>query len=100
GGDNIFVNLIFDNETEMPATEWMYDLRMPSNERIGYQDALLPAEHLNEIDATRQKLIENKETLPKNVSGGVAKGRLNYLSWVDDLVWHETPQMAPRAITS
>jgi hypothetical protein len=100
GGNNIFVNLIFNNTTEIPATEYLVDVAEPSPERKALQSKILPKRHLAKVKAARGKLSKENPLakMDSKISGGVV-GPMNYLSWVDDLVWHDTPQMAPRAIT-
>jgi hypothetical protein len=90
GGNNIFVNLIFDNQNNIEATEWFADLEQPSNKRKLWQVTLLPPSHLTELEFARESL-RKKFGAKDAVSGGVAKGKNIYVSWVDDLVWHATP---------
>lgn len=94
GGNNIFVNLIFDNQQPIEATEWFADLAQPSAQRVRWQEKLLPPGHLKELEAARAVLAPLHEGA--NVSGGVAEGKNVYVSWVDDLVWHSTPTTARR----
>jgi hypothetical protein len=94
GGNNIFVNLIFDNTATIEATEWFADLTQPSTQRAQWQAKLLPAEHLAELAAARKSLAPAHEG--KEVSGGVTEGRYVFVSWVDDLVWHATPSVTKR----
>ena len=54
GGNNIFVNLIFDNPQPIEATEWFVDTEQPSTARKRWQEKLLPASHLKELDRVRQ----------------------------------------------
>jgi hypothetical protein len=106
GGNNIFVNLIFNNNKTIPATELLLDTSDPSPERAKLQSKILPPEHIAEMNRARLKLradetearLKNDGKLP-DISGGVT-GPMSYLSWVDDLLWHDTPQMAPRALDS
>ena len=104
GGNNIFVNLIFNNNKTIPATELLLDTSDPSPERALLQSKILPPEHLAEMNRARLKLrADEAEARAKNggklpdIPGGVT-GKMSYLSWVDDLLWHDTPQMAPRAL--
>jgi hypothetical protein len=90
GGNNIFVNLIFDNQNNIEATEWFADLEQPSDKRKRWQETLLPASHVTELEFARKNL-RAKYGAKDAVSGGVAKGKNIYVSWVDDLVWHATP---------
>jgi hypothetical protein len=94
GGNNIFVNLIFDNQDTIEATEWIADLNEPSLQRAEWQKKLLPADHLKELAAARKSLTPTYKDM--EVSGGVTEGRYVYLSWVDDLIWHATPSTTRR----
>jgi hypothetical protein len=95
GGNNIFVNLVFDNEKEIEATEWFPDLEEPSKKRAAWQEKLLPKSYLEELDLARTALRkEHDKGAP--VSGGIGRGRYTYVSWLDDLVWHSTPTDVPR----
>ncbi len=93
-GNNIFVNLIFDNSDTIEATEWFADLAQPSNQRAKWQATLLPPEHLEELAAARLSLAPAHKD--KEVSGGVTEGEYVFVSWVDDLVWHATPSTTQR----
>lgn len=97
GGNNIFVNLVFDNEKDIEATEWFADLEPPSEKRASWQEKLLPETYLEELDRTRTAL-QKKKKYGKDapVSGGISKGKYTYVSWLDDLVWHSTPTDVPR----
>jgi hypothetical protein len=95
-GDNIFVNLIFDNKNDIEKTEWFADAAEPSKKRAAWQEKLLPESHLTELararETLRQEAEENaKAGLDNHVDGGISKGKFIYVSWVDDLVWHATP---------
>ncbi len=90
GGNNIFVNLMFDNQNDIEATEWFADLEQPSDKRKLWQESLLPPSHVTELQFARKSLRELHGT-KSDVSGGVARGKNIYVSWVDDLVWHATP---------
>jgi hypothetical protein len=104
GGNNIFVNLVFDNDTVIEATEWYTDLALPSDKRAAWQKALLPETHLSALEQARAALAakaelaaKDKETAtPELVKGGVSDTKYTYVSWVDDLVWHATPIDVPR----
>jgi hypothetical protein len=92
GGNNLFVNLVFDNEADIEATEWFADVDDPSKERQGWQSRLLPKSHMTDLALARKtlgaKLGPTGKTDP--VAGG-SVGKHAYVSWVDDLVWHATP---------
>jgi hypothetical protein len=91
GGNNIFVNLVFDNQTMIEATEWYVDIAEPSKKRKAWQEQLLPESYLKDLEATRaefRELLAGKQTV---VAGGVSPHLYTFVSWVDDLIWHSTP---------
>lgn len=90
GGNNIFADLIFDNEQDIEATEWFADVAEPSRKRAAWQQGLLPESHLKALAATRTAL-RDKNADKGQINGGISKGKYIYVSWVDDLVWHATP---------
>ncbi|WP_377156321.1 hypothetical protein ACFJIX_29120 [Roseateles sp. UC29_93] len=99
GGDNLFVNLVFDNEEDTPATEWTQD-RAPidgAKREVMTDHYALPDSMLTNIDAAKQKLGEadNRAAGKAKIKGGVMP-RHAYVSWVDELVWHSTPTLANR----
>ncbi|MFD1044968.1 hypothetical protein ACFQ1S_04830 [Kibdelosporangium lantanae] len=103
GGNNIFVNLVFDNDSVIEATEWYTDLALPSDKRAAWQKALLPETHLTALERARKALADkakaaakDKDAKPEVVKGGVTDTVYTYVSWVDDLVWHATPIDLPR----
>ena len=96
-GDNLFVNLIFNNEKETPATEWMQDADDPLGEKRKAMTALLP-------QAMMQSIVDAKTELRQpgthaggrdQVEGGVMPA-FAFVSWVDELIWHSSPAMEPR----
>jgi hypothetical protein len=89
-GDNIFVNLIFDNKDAIEATEWFADAAEPSRRRASWQGKLLPESHLKALALTRDVLQQEADE-NSMVEGGITEGRYAYVSWVDDLIWHATP---------
>jgi len=92
GGNNIFVNLIFDNDTVIEATEWYTDLAVPSQKRFAWQQGLMPKAHMTALTEARAALARKvNPTEPGVVQGGVSDSVYTYVSWVDDLVWHATP---------
>ncbi|ADJ47436.1 hypothetical protein AMES_5611 [Amycolatopsis mediterranei S699] len=96
GGNNLFVNLIFDNKKAIEATEWFVDVQEPSGKRAEWQKTLLPEAHLKDLAALRRQLLESGEYAIPKVNGGVLEGENIYVSWVDDLVWHATPSLNER----
>ncbi|MFC6093526.1 hypothetical protein [Saccharothrix lopnurensis] len=94
-GNNVFVNLIFDNQEPVEATEWFADVEEPSAKRREWQEKLLPPAHLAALDHARAVLKAGPEANAP-VRGGISHGEHTYLSWVDDLVWHATPVAAKR----
>lgn len=99
-GNNIFVNLIFDNDGPIEATEWFADVGDPSKLRQKLQEQLLPDTYLKQLDRTRAAL--RSEMASKNideirVAGGVSPHKYTYVSWLDDLIWHSTPNGNNRA---
>jgi hypothetical protein len=95
GGNNIFVNLIFDNEAPIEATEWFADLAQPSKTRRDWQSTLLPKSFRDALDDSR-KSLQVKYSSDAEVNGGFSDGPYTYVSWVDDLVWHATPTAKAR----
>ena len=96
GGNNIFVNLVFDNTKPIEATEWIPDPVEPSVERSEWQKKLqLPASHLKELELSRAELRKEVDETTE-VTGGVTSGKNSYVSWVDDLIWHSSPTSNPR----
>lgn len=95
GGNNIFADLIFDNEQDIEATEWFADVAEPSKKRAAWQAGLLPENHLKTVAATRIAL-RDKNADKGQINGGITKGKYAYVSWMDDLVWHATPSATGR----
>ena len=91
GGNNIFVNLVFDNKMKIEATEWYKDAAEPSGLRKQWQEKLLPATYLTELASTRAELRKDLVGKPREVAGGVSPHLYTYVSWLDDLIWHSTP---------
>ncbi len=100
GGNNLFVNLMFDNTQPIEATEWFVDVQPPSGKRTEWQQKLLPPAHLRELESLRKDLQTSGEYNSPRVHGGVIKGNNVYVSWVDDLVWHATPSLSERIVYS
>ncbi|MFD1045987.1 hypothetical protein ACFQ1S_10645, partial [Kibdelosporangium lantanae] len=92
GGNNIFVNLVFDNDSVIEATEWYTDLAVPSQKRVAWQQGLMPKDHMTALTEARAALASKVDPAePGVVEGGVSDSVYTYVSWVDDLVWHATP---------
>ncbi|ACU35873.1 hypothetical protein [Actinosynnema mirum] len=89
-GNNVFVNLLFDNPDPIPATEWLVDVGEPGFRRRLLQESLLPPGYLKDLDEARLHLRATTAA-DEPVSGGVTEGANTYVSWVDDLIWHATP---------
>jgi hypothetical protein len=99
-GNNIFVNLIFDNDGPIEATEWFADVGEPSKQRKKLQEQLLPDAYLKQLDRTRAALrseMASKDIDEIRVAGGVSPYAYTYVSWLDDLIWHSTPNGNKRA---
>ncbi|HEY3608790.1 MAG TPA: hypothetical protein VGL06_14905 [Pseudonocardiaceae bacterium] len=99
GGNNVFVNLVFDNEKPIEATEWFADLAQPSKKRTEWRKGLVPQTYLDDLEVSR-KTLQGVYGKGEPVSGGVSEGPHTYVSWVDDLVWHATPTDQPRIVYS
>src|ERR1044072_7471266 len=56
GGDNVFVNLVFDNDDTIEATEWLPDVTEPSKARMAWQKGLLPASYQTDLNRARRTL--------------------------------------------
>ena len=89
-GDNIFVNLIFDNQKQIAATEWFPDLEPQGEATRQHQEALQPEAYRQELESAREAGLYMYGA-DAEISGGLTKGALSYVSWVDDAVWHATP---------
>jgi hypothetical protein len=99
-GDNIFVNLLFDNKGPIAATEWFVDVQDPSGKRAALQQKLLPPAHLQALANLRGTLRgrRTEQVSQLEVHGGVLAGENAYVSWLDDLVWHATPTTNQRIV--
>jgi hypothetical protein len=98
-GDNIFVNLIFDNERPIAATEWYQDVEPQGKATSTHQSKLQPGTYRDELEEVRMAgLYMFGRT--SEIKGGVTKGAHSYVSWVDDAVWHATPYPEKRAVRS
>jgi hypothetical protein len=100
GGNNIFVNLIFDNQHPIEATEWFVDVEDPGGSRAAWQEKLLPTTHREQLASLRHYLKDKRarQQSELRVEGGVLEGKQICVSWVDDLVWHATPSLNERIV--
>lgn len=98
-GDNVFANLIFDNDETIEGTEWFADVEEPSAERDKWQKKVLPKTYQTALSQARKDLGTTLGETDKtsNVKGGTV-GKHAYVSWVDDLAWHATPTAAKRIV--
>lgn len=98
-GDNIFVNLIFDNDETIEGTEWFADVEEPSAARDAWQKKVLPKAYQTDLTRARKDLDTTLGETGKtgDVQGGTV-GKHAYVSWVDDLVWHATPTAVQRIV--
>ncbi|GAL83622.1 hypothetical protein MYP_849 [Sporocytophaga myxococcoides] len=94
---NLFVNLIFNNPTKMPGTEWTMDQFQPDETRLDELQERLPQEEIESIFAAKANMDElPNETPGKNIwEGGVVEPN-SYVSWIDELIWHSTPSVEKR----
>jgi Domain of unknown function (DUF4157) len=97
-GDNLFVNLLFNNASKIPATEWIEDLA-PSDAKLADMKKLMPDSMEEGIARSRTKIREGKYKLANQgtVRGGKASTAA-FVSWTDELVWHATPSVESRLV--
>lgn len=94
---NLFVNLIFNNETDIPGTEWTMDEALPDQKRLQELLHFLPEKEVTDIIKAKKMMAASKGGRGRDYwEGGVAAGPHTYTSWVDELYWHATPAMLPR----
>lgn len=95
-GDNLFVNLIFGNKKQIPATEWALDFLTPSEERAEVLRKYMPSMH-EKIEVARNEMKGHGKNLPgvEQIEGGLLPP-MGFVSWVDELVWHSTPMARHR----
>jgi hypothetical protein len=98
-GDNLFVNLIFNNKLPILATEWVVDQRkMKAAKKRKMNKYMGSDEVADAINATRTSIV-NLEYLPQGtniIEGGVETGEAGFVSWVDELIWHSSPYARSR----
>lgn len=97
GGDNLFVNLVFDNEKETPATEWTQDRDPAKGVKAETLARLLPATMVDAINGTKGELGKSAYAYGEKTIQGGTLPRHGFVSWVDELIWHSTPSLAKRA---
>ncbi len=98
-GDNLFVNLIFDNTQPMPATEWTQDREPPDPSRQQTLDSKMPKKLQKEIVRAKEQLKNNSSQRPgyANIEGGTLDSNA-YVSFSDELIWHSTPSPINRPL--
>lgn len=96
-GDNLFVNLMFNNKTATPGTEWIEDLATPLRTKRLEMRRLMPKGMRAEIRAARKNIREDvhQPAGKKTIRGGIAP-EAAFVSWVDELIWHATPSTERR----
>jgi hypothetical protein len=96
-GQNLFVNLLFNNSSPLPGTEWTLDLEPVAGPKKDHMMKWMPNQVLADIESARKLINDNKEkvTGTRTIEGGVAQA-FAFLSWVDELIWHCTPFVGPR----
>ena len=100
-GDNLFVNLMFNNQAPTPATEWIEDLATPLRTKRREMRKLMPKAMRAEIRTARKNIREDrhKPAGKKTIRGGIAD-EAAFVSWVDELIWHATPSVGRRTEVS
>lgn len=95
---NLFVNLIFNNTTSMPATEWTWDEMPPDKKRLEQElEMLLPEEEVSAILSAKDSIRNSGLSGLKNWEGGLVQPN-GYVSWIDELIWHSTPAIEKRLL--
>jgi hypothetical protein len=97
-GDNLFVNLLFNNQNAIPATEWIEDLA-PTPAKLAEMRKLMPDSLRKGIARSRTKVSSGKYKLAEQgtIRGGIAPTAA-FVSWTDELVWHATPSVESRLV--
>lgn len=86
GGANLFLNLMFDNQQPIPATELFTDLGDASEARKALRDRALPGGFIGDIDKLNQEgILTNKGRFP----GGVLPQH-GFVSSVDEAFYHSS----------
>jgi hypothetical protein len=96
GGDNLFVNLIFNNQKDTPATEWTQDREVARGVKAQTMTDLMPAGMVRAINQAKEQLGGDVTAGGKETIEGGTMPPLAFVSWVDELIWHSTPTLAGR----
>lgn len=96
GGDNLFVNLIFDNELDTPATEWTQDPQPLLGFKADLMKKLLPKDMLEQIALAKERLKTLDHAQGHEFFEGGTMPPHAFVSWVDELVWHSSPFLGRR----
>jgi hypothetical protein len=96
GGDNLFVNLIFNNQLETPATEWTQDREAAKGVKADTMGKLMPKEMVTSINQAKQQLGNTAFAGGQERIEGGTMPPLAFVSWVDELIWHSTPTLSAR----
>ena len=96
-GDNLFVNLIFNNAEKILATEWIEDFSEEIPEVTAVYDKLVPTGVRQALERSRSQFASaaHKTKDPGFVRGGIA-GTGAYVAWTDKHVWHSSPSDTSR----
>ena len=91
-GDNLFVNLIFNNTEKILATEWIEDLSTEHPEVSAVYNQLMHTDARQALERARSQFASgaHKTEDPGFVRGGIAEAGA-YVAWTDKLVWHSSP---------
>jgi ribosomal protein S18 acetylase RimI-like enzyme len=95
-GENLFVNLIFNNAGETPNTEWTEDTALPDEVRFALLDKQLPPALLKQL-LEAKALVEQSSDEEKGTFRGGLSGANAFVSFVDELIWHSSPSREYRA---
>lgn len=94
GGDNLFVNLVFNNKDNILATEWIEDFSPDASAKKNALRLNMPDDQRQQLRRTRAAFHQQRNPYILAGQGGVrggVVGRAAYVSWVDELIWHSTP---------
>lgn len=93
GGANLFVNLVFMNQTPTIGTEVTLDTRPVGEEKKTALLRHMPESLVDAIDEARAGL---KSTELATKIDAKELPTLAYVSWVDELIWHSSPFLGNR----